>query len=123
MRSVQEASNAMTLDGIIFEVGLIVFHGTNVSSICNERLNHIILQSQGAPVKVRRPSDYNPALAATLGPSQPIPNLNLAAVGLTPGGSGALEGPDRLFVGGLPYYIPESQIRELLESLGPLKGF
>ncbi|KAF8093515.1 hypothetical protein N665_0383s0142 [Sinapis alba] len=96
MRSVQEASNAMTLDGIIFE---------------------------GAPVKVRRPSDYNPALAATLGPSQPIPNLNLAAVGLTPGGSGALEGPDRLFVGGLPYYIPESQIRELLESLGALKGF
>ncbi|KAJ0265427.1 Splicing factor U2af large subunit A [Hirschfeldia incana] len=96
MRSVQEASNAMTLDGIIFE---------------------------GAPVKVRRPSDYNPALAATLGPSQPIPNLNLAAVGLTPGGAGALEGPDRLFVGGLPYYIPESQIRELLESLGALKGF
>ncbi|XP_013611336.1 PREDICTED: splicing factor U2af large subunit A-like isoform X2 [Brassica oleracea var. oleracea] len=96
MRSVQEASNAMTLDGIIFE---------------------------GAPVKVRRPSDYNPALAATLGPSQPIPNLNLAAVGLTPGGAGALEGPDRLFVGGLPYYIPESQIRELLESLGVLKGF
>ncbi|ESQ50591.1 hypothetical protein EUTSA_v10022618mg [Eutrema salsugineum] len=96
MRSVQEASNAMSLDGIIFE---------------------------GAPVKVRRPSDYNPSLAATLGPSQPIPNLNLAAVGLTPGASGALEGPDRIFVGGLPYYIPEAQIKELLESLGALKGF
>ncbi|KAE8695910.1 Splicing factor U2af large subunit B [Hibiscus syriacus] len=58
MRSVEEASNAMALDGIIFE---------------------------GAPVKVRRPSDYNPSLAATLGPSQPSPNLNLAAVGLFPG--------------------------------------
>ncbi|MQL83011.1 hypothetical protein Taro_015495 [Colocasia esculenta] len=57
MRSVEEASNAMALDGIIFE---------------------------GAPVKVRRPSDYNPSLAAALGPSQPTPNLNLAAVGLTP---------------------------------------
>ena len=54
----EEASNAMALDGIIFE---------------------------GTPVKVRRPSDYNPSLAATLGPSQPNPNLNLAAVGLTPG--------------------------------------
>lgn len=32
MRSVQEASNAMTLDGIIFEVGHIVYHGTSVSS-------------------------------------------------------------------------------------------
>lgn len=74
-------------------------------------------------MKVRRPSDYNPSLAATLGPSHPIPNLNLAAVGLTPGASGALEGPERIFVGGLPYYIPEAQIKELLESLGALKGF
>ncbi|KAG6766839.1 hypothetical protein POTOM_028014 [Populus tomentosa] len=96
MRSVEEASNAMALDGIIFE---------------------------GAPVKVRRPSDYNPSLAATLGPSQPNPNLNLAAVGLTPGSAGGLEGPDRIFVGGLPYYFTEAQIRELLESFGALRGF
>ncbi|XP_021295775.1 splicing factor U2af large subunit B-like isoform X4 [Herrania umbratica] len=96
MRSVEEASNAMALDGIIFE---------------------------GAPVKVRRPSDYNPSLAATLGPSQPNPSLNLAAVGLTPGSAGGLEGPDRVFVGGLPYYFTEAQIRELLESFGPLRGF
>ncbi|XP_077224018.1 splicing factor U2af large subunit A-like isoform X2 [Tasmannia lanceolata] len=96
MRSVEEASNAMALDGIIFE---------------------------GAPVKVRRPSDYNPSLAAALGPSQPNPNLNLGAVGLTPGSVGGLEGPDRIFVGGLPYYFTESQIRELLESFGPLRGF
>ncbi|KAG9136059.1 hypothetical protein Leryth_021280 [Lithospermum erythrorhizon] len=96
MRSVEEASNAMALDGIIFE---------------------------GAPVKVRRPSDYNPSLAATLGPSQPNPNLNLAAVGLSPGSAGGLEGPDRIFVGGLPYYFTEAQIRELLESFGSLRGF
>ncbi|XP_042962646.1 splicing factor U2af large subunit B-like isoform X3 [Carya illinoinensis] len=96
MRSVEEASNAMALDGIIFE---------------------------GAPVKVRRPSDYNPSLAATLGPSQPNPNLNLSAVGLTPGSAGGLEGPDRIFVGGLPYYFTETQIRELLETFGPLRGF
>ncbi|KAL3352883.1 hypothetical protein AABB24_020725 [Solanum stoloniferum] len=96
MRSVEEASNAMALDGIIFE---------------------------GTQVKVRRPTDYNPSLAATLGPSQPNPNLNLAAVGLSPGSTGGLEGPDRIFVGGLPYYFTEAQIRELLESFGPLRGF
>ncbi|KAL8143335.1 hypothetical protein V2J09_016367 [Rumex salicifolius] len=96
MRSVEEASNAMAVDGIIFE---------------------------GGPVKVRRPSDYNPSLAATLGPSQPNPNLNLAAVGLTLGSAGGLEGPDRIFVGGLPYYFTEAQIRELLESFGSLRGF
>ncbi|CAI9778349.1 unnamed protein product [Fraxinus pennsylvanica] len=76
---------------------------------------------QGAPVKVRRPSDYNPSLAATLGPSQPDPTLNLAAVGLTPGSAGGLEGPDLIFLGGLPYYFTEAQIRELLESFGPLR--
>ncbi|XVE75401.1 hypothetical protein DITRI_Ditri12bG0091300 [Diplodiscus trichospermus] len=96
MRSVEEASNAMALDGIMFE---------------------------GAPVKVRRPTDYNPSLAATLGPSQPNPNLNLAAVGLSPGSAGGLEGPDRIFAGGLPYYFTEAQVRELLESFGPLRGF
>ncbi|GJZ39607.1 putative reverse transcriptase domain-containing protein [Tanacetum coccineum] len=58
MRFVEEVNNAMALDGNIFE---------------------------GAPVKVRRPSDYNLLLDATLGPSQPNPNLNLGVVGLTPG--------------------------------------
>ncbi|KAM7264976.1 hypothetical protein ACFE04_002659 [Oxalis oulophora] len=77
----------------------------------------------GAPVKVRRPSDYNPSLAATLGPSQPNPNLNLGAVGLTLGSAGGLEGPDRIFVGGLPYYLTEDKIRELLEAFGQLRGF
>lgn len=96
MRTVEEASNAMALDGIIFE---------------------------GVPVRVRRPSDYNPSLAAALGPSQPSPHLNLSAVGLTPGAAAVADGPDRVFVGGLPYYLTEAQIRELLESFGPLRGF
>ncbi|KAF8391370.1 hypothetical protein HHK36_023674 [Tetracentron sinense] len=96
MRTVEEASNAMALDGIMFE---------------------------GVSVRVRRPTDYNPSLAAALGPSQPNPLLNLAAVGLTPGAIGGAEGPDRIFVGGLPYYFTEAQIRELLESFGSLRGF
>lgn len=96
MRSVEEASNAMALDGIIFE---------------------------GVAVRVRRPTDYNPSLAAPLGPSQPSPFLDLAAVGLSPGATGGAEGPDRIFVGGLPYYFSDAQIRELLESFGPLRGF
>ena len=33
-------------------------------------------------------------------------------------GIGGAEGPDRIFVGGLPYYFTEVQIRELLESFG-----
>ncbi|KAH6795444.1 hypothetical protein C2S51_036430 [Perilla frutescens var. frutescens] len=96
MRTVEEASNAMALDGIIFE---------------------------GVSVRVRRPTDYNPSLAAPLGPSQPGPYLNLAAAGLTPGMNGESDGADRIFLGGVPYYFSEAQIKELLESFGPLRGF
>ncbi|KAK6133390.1 hypothetical protein DH2020_032854 [Rehmannia glutinosa] len=96
MRTVEEASNAMALDGVAFE---------------------------GVSVRVRRPTDYNPSLAAPLGPSQPSPYLNLAAAGLTPGMTGDAEGADRIFLGGVPYYFSEAQIKELLESFGPLRGF
>jgi len=37
---------------------------------------------QWMQVRVRRPNDYNPAAASSLGPSLPSQNLNLAAIGL-----------------------------------------
>lgn len=97
-RTVEETSNAMSLDGIMFE---------------------------GVAVRVRRPNDYNAITAANLGPSQPSPGLNLAAIGLNTGGGSAESGPqaDRVFVGGLPYYLTEEQCRELLQSFGQLKSF
>ncbi|KAL3615055.1 hypothetical protein CASFOL_040716 [Castilleja foliolosa] len=95
MRTVEEASNAMALDGLSFE---------------------------GVTVRVRRPTDYIISAAAPLGPSQPSPYLNLAAVGLTPGSTSDAEGADRIFLGGVPYYFSEDQIKELLESFGPLRG-
>ena len=126
MRTVEEASNAMALDGIMFE---------------------------GVTVRIRRPADYNAAAAAPLGPSQPNPSLNLAAIGLDRareqaaqqpmhggggGGGGAphqmpsipmqMTAPvdqqaDRVFVGGLPYYLTEEQCRELLSSFGAIRTF
>ena len=65
MPAVEETSNAMALDGIMFE---------------------------GVSVRVRRPNDYNPAAAAALGPSVPNPALNLAAIGLQPGAGTATAG-------------------------------
>ncbi|CAL5088845.1 unnamed protein product [Urochloa decumbens] len=96
MRLVEEASNAMALDGILFK---------------------------GAPLIIRRPADYNPSVAVALGPSMPNPHMNLAAVGLTVGSAQGLEGPGRIFVGGFPSYLAETQLREVLESFGPLRGF
>ena len=42
--------------------------------------------------------------------------------GLT-GQPGGMDAADRVFVGGLPYYLNEEQCRELLSSFGALKAF
>lgn len=113
-RTVEETSNAMALDSIMFE---------------------------GASLRVRRPNDYNAMAAATLGPSLPNPALNLEAIGLgakaasagsamTTAATGAPGAPrvdphygDRIFVGGLPYYLTEDNCKELLGSFGAIQSF
>lgn len=102
-RSVEETSNALALDGVVID---------------------------GVPVRVRRPNDYNAQLAAGLGPSTPNPSLDLAAIGLDPSSlqrSAATnilqEHEDRIFIGGLPYFLEEPQVRELLEAFGPIAKF
>ncbi|GLJ08911.1 hypothetical protein SUGI_0098430 [Cryptomeria japonica] len=93
IHTAEEANNAMALDVIVYE---------------------------GVPVHEKRPSDYNPFIAAALGPSQPSSNLNLATVGLVAGSSSVADGSDCIFVGGLPYYLTEEQIIDILSSFGPL---
>ncbi|KAK9789550.1 hypothetical protein WJX73_009409 [Symbiochloris irregularis] len=99
-RTVEETSNAMALDGIMFE---------------------------GVTVRVRRPNDYNPAAAAALGPSVPNSALNLQAIGLNSGAGASMLGmtdaAERVFVGGLPYFMSDDQCKELLSSFGALKSF
>ena len=54
--------------------------------------------------------------------------LNLQAIGLEPSpGSGlsknVQDGPNKIFVGGLPYHLTDKQVLEVLETFGPLKAF
>ncbi len=66
---------------------------------------------------------YNPAEAAAWGPSAPQPNLRPEAIGLQPRTQlTTSDGPDRVFVGGIPYTLSDDQVRELLESFGKLKA-
>ena len=102
-RSVEECSNALALDGVMIS---------------------------GEPIRIRRPNDYNPQLAQDLGPTTPNPSMNLAVIGLNPislqrGTTSNMlqEDPDRIFIGGLPYYLEEPQVRELLEAFGPIAKF
>lgn len=73
----------------------------------------------GQPLKIRRPNDYNPAtVPKDLGP---IPQLNLAALGIV--STTVSDGPGKIFIGGLPYHLNEEQVKELLQAFGPLRSF
>ncbi|TFK71659.1 hypothetical protein BDN72DRAFT_427527 [Pluteus cervinus] len=65
------------------------------------------------PLKIRRPKDYG-GIEVTAGPSVHVPGVVSTNV------------PDsinKIFVGGLPTYLNEEQVMELLKSFGDLKAF
>eukprot|EP00854_Cymbomonas_tetramitiformis_P010820 gene10820-12802_t len=95
-RTVEEASNAMAFEGVAFA---------------------------GSPMRIRRPNDYNPSQAALLGPTLPSSGMNMAALGLTNVAVSSAGNDHKLFVGGLPYYLDEEQVKELLSNFGTLRSF
>lgn len=74
---------------------------------------------RGNPVKIRRPNDYNVALVPTDLPE--IKQFNLAALGIVSTTVG--DGPNKMFIGGLPYHLSDEQVKELLQAFGDLKSF
>ncbi|KAB0337414.1 hypothetical protein FD754_025202 [Muntiacus muntjak] len=69
---------------------------------------------QGQSLKIRRPHDYQPLPGMSESPSVYVPGVVSTVV------------PDsahKLFVGGLPNYLNDDQVKELLASFGPLKAF
>jgi len=73
---------------------------------------------KGQSLKLRRPLNY-----------QPVPgNSGLESGAAVIGVAGVVstvvpDSPNKLFVGGLPNYLNEAQVKELLTSFGPLKAF
>jgi len=63
---------------------------------------------------IRRPSDYKPPPGASDRPAIHIPGVISTAVG---------ESQHKLFLGGLPNYLNDDQVKELLVSFGPLRAF
>ncbi|XP_078081468.1 splicing factor U2AF 65 kDa subunit-like isoform X1 [Mustelus asterias] len=101
-RSVDETTQAMAFDGIIF---------------------------QGQSLKIRRPHDYQPLPGMSEQPSfhVPGPSKNATSVCWT-SFAGVVstvvpDSPHKLFIGGLPNYLNDDQVKELLTSFGPLKAF
>ncbi|KAJ3194005.1 26S proteasome non-ATPase regulatory subunit 12 [Irineochytrium annulatum] len=65
------------------------------------------LPYQGQQLKIRRPKDYQ-APAGTAG--------TIASVSMA-------DSPNKLFIGGLPSYLNDEQVMELLKSFGELRAF
>ncbi|CAI5445667.1 unnamed protein product [Caenorhabditis angaria] len=65
----------------------------------------------GQQLKVRRPRDYQPSQA----------QFDMTA--RMPVSSIVVDSPNKIFIGGLPNYLTEEQVKELLCSFGPLKAF
>lgn len=69
---------------------------------------------QGQALKIRRPKDYQPIPGVGEGQAAHIPGVVSTVV------------PDtinKIFVGGLPNYLNEDQVKELLSSFGELRAF
>lgn len=68
---------------------------------------------KGQSLKLRRPRDY-----------QPIPGGDMIGGGMSGMISTVVsDSPNKLFVAGLPNYLNEEQVKELLTSFGQLKAF
>lgn len=69
---------------------------------------------QGQSLKLRRPRDYQPLPGLSENPEVNVPGVVSTVV---------QDSPHKIFIGGLPNYLNEDQVKELLTSFGPLKAF
>ena len=92
-RSIDETTTAMAFDGINFK---------------------------GQSLKLRRPRDYQP-----LPSSSGLENVSGGGMGHLPGIISTVvpDSANKVFVGGIPNYLNEEQVQELLISFGQLKSF
>jgi len=67
----------------------------------------------GYSLKIRRPKDYKPEFE---GPGRILMLPNIISTNVE-------EGPNKIFIGGLPSYLTEEQVKELVAAFGQLKSF
>jgi splicing factor U2AF subunit len=74
----------------------------------------------GQSLKIKRPNDYSPAMAPRVHPNA-LPNLDVSKLGMISGT--VLDGPNKIFIGGLHYHFADAQVLELLGAFGKVKAF
>jgi len=111
-RSIEEANFTLSLDGISYA---------------------------GLALKLRRPQDYNATLAdaqlrmemqakgglssvaGARAPSIPSGDLVAGALGII--STTVEDGPNKVFIGGLPHHMGEPEVKQMLAAFGSLKSF
>lgn len=91
------------------------FRSVEMTSAC---LQFDGLEIRGAPCKVKRPNDYNHLTAPKV---INLPPLDVSRLGIV--GNTVPDGPNKIFIGGLHYYLNEDQVQELLSAFGKIKAF
>jgi len=76
------------------------------------------IKFRGLVLKLGRPANYNPSASSIA--ARQAPKLNISQFNIK--SSHVPNGPNKLYIGGLPYNLKEPQVRELLETYGPLRG-
>ncbi|RWS28228.1 splicing factor U2AF 50 kDa subunit-like protein [Leptotrombidium deliense] len=69
---------------------------------------------KGQSLKIRRPHDYQPMPGMSETPQITVPGVISTVVA---------DSPHKIFIGGLPNYLNEDQVKELLMSFGQLRAF
>ena len=76
---------------------------------------------RGSRLRVRRPNNYDSAAAALLGPTDPDPSVDASRLGAVR--TSVADGPDKVFVGGLPCDWDADRVKRLLAPYGRLAAF
>jgi len=92
------------------------FRSVAVTTAC-ERLDGATLPGRGT-LKIRRPNDYDPN---QVDPSIKIPTLDIGDLDIIE--NTVQDGPNKIFIGGLPYHLQDEQVKELLAAFGHIKAF
>lgn len=69
-------------------------------------------------LRMRRPNDYNEAACP---PIDPPPGFDPSLLGIVSTQVG--DGPNKVFIGGIPYSLTEDEVKGILESCGRLAAF
>lgn len=75
---------------------------------------------QGQALKIKRPNDYNPLTAPKVHPSA-LPELDVSRLGIV--SNTVMDGPNKIFIGGLHYHLQDAQVLELLQAFGKVKAY